>query len=71
MKKALVFISMIVLAGCSNSQRIEENFVYKAPQVKPVETMPLPPPRPLNIGKRCWIEIETNHHAVIERRYCR
>ncbi len=71
MKKALVFISMIVVAGCSNSQRIKESFVYEAPQVKPVETMPLPPPRPFNLGKRCWIETETTQHAVIERRYCR
>lgn len=73
----VVALSLVVasaVAGCS-TVRVADNtddFVYTPPApVGVVESMPLPPPRPFNLPKRCWIETHTTPHAVVERRICR
>ena len=69
--KFVIVAATLVLAGCGSS-RFEPEPVRRQPLIPPspiIETMPLPPPRPM--PKKCWVETETTPHAVVERRYCR
>jgi hypothetical protein len=69
MKKIMIVLFGLSLAGCGTS-RFEHEKPFKIPSSK-IESFPLPPPRPIDLPKKCWIETETTPHAVIERRYCR
>jgi len=60
----------LILAACS-SNRFVETETYTVPKSSKIDVMPLPPPRPFDLPKKCWVETETTQHAVIERRYCR
>lgn len=69
-KIIMILSAGLVLSACTKT--IEEEFI--PPRIvtnNNIETVPLPPPRPFNLGKRCWVETKTTQHAVIERRYCR
>lgn len=73
MKKIFLFSAVFLLTGCSNItrfERVKEEPLIPPVRVMPVETMPLPPPRP-KYRLRCYVEDMWVSGTVVTKRTCK